>query len=373
MRLLDRYLLRELLVPLGYCLGGFLIFWITYDLFTELNNFQAHHLLARDIAAYYLVKLPELLVIVIPIGLLLALLYALTNHARHHELTAIRAAGVTVWRVAAPYFAVALAAGAVLFVLNEYAVPHGAETAQQILDRRSAAAAPQADLLWKKSVVFKSEHDQHSWIIGAYNVLTHEMQHVHIEWLEPDGATHAIDAQRGLWTNETWTFFDVQEVTHPAGTALAPPPRKSDVLSLPEFTETPRLIQSEIKISRLDSIKTARQAQLSIREILEYLQLHPQLDRRRSDLLQTMLHSRLAMPWTCVVVVLISLPFGAASGRRNVFVGVASSVFICFLFFVVRELSLALGGGGRVDPWLAAWVPNLLFGLGGIVLTQRTR
>ena len=80
-----------------------------------------------------------------------------------------------------------------------------------------------------------------------------------------------------------------------------------------------------------------------------------------------------AMPWTCVVVVLISLPFGAAQGRRNVFVGVASSVFICFIYFVLRELTLALGGGGRVEPWMAAWAPNLIFGLAGLVMTQRTR
>src|SRR6267143_1076420 len=50
MRLLDRYLLRELLVPLGYCLSGFVIFWVFADLFTELNSFQSRKLRAGDIA-----------------------------------------------------------------------------------------------------------------------------------------------------------------------------------------------------------------------------------------------------------------------------------------------------------------------------------
>ena len=53
---------------------------------------------------YYLVKIPEILVLVLPLALLLALLYALSNHNRHHELTAIRAAGVSLWRMAAPLF-----------------------------------------------------------------------------------------------------------------------------------------------------------------------------------------------------------------------------------------------------------------------------
>ena len=54
MRLLDRYLLRELLIPLGYCLCGFLLFWITSDLFVTLGEFQKKGLVARDIAEYYL-------------------------------------------------------------------------------------------------------------------------------------------------------------------------------------------------------------------------------------------------------------------------------------------------------------------------------
>ena len=111
MRLLDRYLLRELLIPLCYCLGGFLIFWVAGDLFNQLGAFQQRHLLAGDVAEYYLVKAPEFLVLVAPIALLLALLYALSNHARHNELTAMRAAGASLERVCAPYFLVGLAFG----------------------------------------------------------------------------------------------------------------------------------------------------------------------------------------------------------------------------------------------------------------------
>jgi lipopolysaccharide export LptBFGC system permease protein LptF len=47
MRLLDRYFLRELLIPLGYCLGGFLVFWIAFDVFARLNDFQKDGLLGR--------------------------------------------------------------------------------------------------------------------------------------------------------------------------------------------------------------------------------------------------------------------------------------------------------------------------------------
>src|SRR5258708_785447 len=106
MRLLDRYLLRELLTPLVYCLGGFLIFWNAFSLFSDLNKYQEAHLLLSDIIELYIVRIPANLVIILPITLLLALLYTLTNLARHHELTAIRAAGVSLARLCLPYFAV---------------------------------------------------------------------------------------------------------------------------------------------------------------------------------------------------------------------------------------------------------------------------
>jgi lipopolysaccharide export system permease protein len=101
--------------------------------------------------------------------------------------------------------------------------------------------------------------------------------------------------------------------------------------------------------------------------------LHPNPKRTDRFWLYTKLHGRLAAPWTCLVVVLIALPFGAASGRRNIFVGVASSIFICFTFFVLLQLGLALGTGGYLPAWLAAWFPNLIFGIAGLWLTARVR
>src|SRR5689334_8662323 len=136
MRLLDRYLLRELLVPLGYCLGGFFVFWVAFNLFSELDDLQTHKLHGGDILQYYLARSPEFLVIVLPMALLLALLYALTNHSRHHEIAAMRAAGVSLWRLCVPYLAVGLTASLCLFALNEFCVPNCSEQAERILNRR---------------------------------------------------------------------------------------------------------------------------------------------------------------------------------------------------------------------------------------------
>ncbi len=142
MRLLDRYLLRELLVPLAYCLCGFLIFWISFDLLGQMDEFQMLRMRGKDVLQYYIARLPELMVLVLPVALLLALLYALTNHARHHELTAIRAAGVGIWRSSVPYLATGLLFSILVGFLSEWWAPRGAEWAERIKVRRSASSAP---------------------------------------------------------------------------------------------------------------------------------------------------------------------------------------------------------------------------------------
>jgi lipopolysaccharide export system permease protein len=132
MRLLDRYLLRELCVPLIYCLAGFLIFWISFELFDDLEDFQSAHLPAVDVARYYMVKTPELLVTVLPVALLLALLFSLTNHGRHNEIIAMRAAGLSLIRISIPYLGVGLLLSGCLFYLNEALAPDSAQRAQAI-------------------------------------------------------------------------------------------------------------------------------------------------------------------------------------------------------------------------------------------------
>ena len=120
---------------------------------------------------------------------------------------------------------------------------------------------------------------------------------------------------------------------------------------MPQFTETPKEIESEIKISNYQSLRVSRKADIPLADILAYLKLHPHPSRVDSAWLLTELHERLAAPWTCLVVVLIAIPFGAASGRRNLFVGVAGSIFICFRFFRAPA-----GRTGTGPQWLAAGV-----------------
>ncbi|MBL9174910.1 MAG: LptF/LptG family permease [Verrucomicrobiales bacterium] len=484
MRLLDRYLFRELLVPLGFCLAAFLIFWITFDVFGQLDHFQDHQWTLGDIGEYYLLKLPELLNIVLPVSLLLALLYALTQHSRHNELIAMRAAGLSLWRICAPYFLLGLLFCGALSLINEQMLTDAPERLEQLERRRLQPATGVQPTRWRERVDFRNAAAGRQWSLGAFNLDTTELRQPRVAMYLPAGAHREIVAETAVWTNgywlmatgrerifrreedsspaeaavqffrpadmgggptnlaqwtgtpvvvsnvlvgmtnlsrideatkRTWTaqaltlsngvmngfrftqplelgsnrrilakggywtnghwrFLDAHEWIYRFKTDGDPMLLRHSVLDAPEFDESPSMIRSEVRVGEvLSRARSMRSAELPIRDILGYVRLHPQIPRDQMNHLQTQLYARIAAPWTCLVVVLIAVPFGAPSGRRNIFYGVAGSLAWGFLYFIVQRLGFALGQNGSVPPWLGAWLPNATFGTLGLWLMSRVR
>ena len=370
MRLLDRYLMRELLVPLFYCLVGFQIFWLAFDLFGNLQAYQDHNLGWRKITEISLLRVPHFLTMVLPIALLLALLYTLTNLVRHNELVAMRAAGVSLSRLCAPFFVVALLLGGLVFVATEYLFPNAHEKSERIFHTGQAGANQ-----WlEEPVDFRNDALGQVWHIKRYNPATGEMVEPNVKW-KTEKAYTELDAKRAEWAGDTWIFHKVQmQIFEPPDTDL---PRLvfTNQLEGRMVGGNPAQLQAEIKIARLSQIEAAKRLSLSLADILAYRKLHPKLKGKKAALLMTQFHGRIAQPFTCLVVVLVALPFGATSGRRNLFAGVASSVGICFAYFILQRLGLALGTGQYLHPILAAWLPNLVFALTGLILLwlQETR
>ena len=393
MRLHDRYLFRELLTPLAYCLGGFLVFWISYFFFTELDTMQEHKLRLFDCVEYAAAMMPGFFVMVLPIALLLALLYALTQHSRYHELTALRAAGVSLWRLCAPYFVVGLVATGIHFALNEVAVPRAANWSEDILNRHAQPADDDAPAVAdsaqksnarpkvaKKSgnktkfanIGFRSGSN-HIWQIGEYDSVAKAMVNPNVTWTLADGSWRSLRAERAERTNGLWGFYNAQMFAQTGASGTLQPSFTTNYIAMPEFDETPKQIMSDIKLSDSQTLRGSRNADIPLKDLRDFLRLHPKLPAADANALLTKYYGRLAAPWTCLVVVLIAIPFGAQSGRRNLFFGVAGSIFICFAYFVLQQVSLAFGMNGVLPPWLAAWLPNLFFAVAGTALILRTR
>ena len=479
MRLLDRHLLRELLTPLAVCLCGFTLFWVAFDLIGELDRFRRAGLGLGGVAHYYLVGMPELLNTILPVALLLALLYSVTALSRNNELTAMRSAGISLWRIIVPYLGVGLVASGLLYWLSEVAVPDSRERQDRILEGDAAAATADGSE-WRGPLNFDNRPARRSWTIGGLDLRSGDLRNVRLLLPVGDGARREVAVASARWTNGDWRLAGVserlwrhREDANPARreSSFAPIPRipptnaflqwpgnsvaftngvlrtgiafRDDALGaewradsfdsrtgeirgllfletlrsgaqrqfladgatwdasgwrftngneyifrnnrdrepmwlpgterLPELDETPEILRSEYRVAGYNRAKVIKRPQLTVRQVLDYLRLHPDVRPDMRAWLETQMHARLAAPWTCLVVVIIAIPFAAPSGRRNLFYGVAGSIGLGFIYFVVQRFGFALGQKGAVTPWLAAWLPNLGFALTGLLLTARVR
>jgi lipopolysaccharide export system permease protein len=372
MRLLDRYLLREFLFWLVVFFGAFMVIWIAFDLSFELHRLQQYHLRGKDIAEYYFFEIPEFIPIALPVSLLLALLYSLTNHARHNEITAMRAAGISLGRLCLPYVLAGLFFSVLLRAFKEFCAPPVADRADEILKRRVERQLTPAERHEIKPFTFFNFSVGglgRVWNAPVYNSQTFEMARPQVTWPTNGGARLWLSADAAVWTNGAWLFSgDVVETLNNFRIL------KTNALAMPEFSETPQEIQSEIRVNAYRGLNSkTHRADIPLADVVNYLRLNPHPDRKMRNWLYTKLHGRFAGPFACLVVVLVAIPFSAGSGRRNIFVGVAASIFIFFAYFVLQQVGLTFGETGWLPSWLGAWFPNLFFGIGGLLMMTRVR
>jgi lipopolysaccharide export system permease protein len=363
MRLLDRYLLRSFLLPFTYCLVGFFAVWLIFDLSSNAPDFIDNRVSPGSIFNFYLSQLPYIMVITLPVGLLLALLYSLGRMSQANEILAMLSAGVSLWRILLPFFAVGLAVTGASIALNYELAPEAEAKKEQLLDEMDAGQ----DKLEKKAYtlghLFRNRTDNRLWYVEKMpNDLSKPLQGVQV--IQQDSDTNIIEkiyARTATYdsASRSWTLEGAKIVQYnPAGdvTAESYPPKHT----ISGWSETPWRIAS----STLEADK------LSVPDLKEYLQLNADFTPVQLAPFRTYLDYRWALPWSCMVVVCVSAPLGIVYSRRSVVAGVASSIFIFFLILFMGNLFLALGRGDRIPAFWAAWSPNFLFAFVGLVLLR---
>jgi lipopolysaccharide export system permease protein len=282
----------------------------------------------------------------------------------------MRSAGISLWRICVPYLAAGFLLSVAMFWISEHLAPTSQDRERRI---RARYLPENSEEQWIQSLNFRNARDNRIWTIGAYNPDTSEMSHPQVDWRLPDGSRRTLIARAAIRTNDIWQFSNVQFFVYPAGRPeIDTVAIRTNVMAMPEFTETPADIRVLIKFSRMNAVSASKRAHLSLTEI-DYIEKHLELNPRDRAIVETQRQARMAQPWTCLIVALIAIPFGAASGRRNVFIGVAISIFICFAYMILQPLGLALANGQFVPPALGAWFPNALFAATGLWLTNRVK
>ncbi len=362
MKLIDKYILQNILTPLAYCLLAFLMLFIIFDLFSNFSDFIEASTPLPTVLKFYLFLVPSVLIFIVPISLLLAILYGLSHLTRNNELTAMRASGVSLYRLMIPIICIGLFASISVAIINETIAPWSAYWTNQFVQAQRYDG--EISFYITSNLPFKNPTARRDWMIGAFNRQTYEMSRIEV-FQENEDRTggQRIRATGGRWLDGQWWFIEatIQEVDergHPMGM-----PRTVARMPMMEFTESPR-----------DFINVTKDPQyLSSRELLDYIAAHQHLSSETLARYTVDLHYRLAMPWISLIVTLLGLPIGSHTGRKGALGGIAIALGLFFSFYVLINLGMALGKKGVVFPWLSVWLPNIIYLIIGIVLVRRMR
>lgn len=366
MRILQRYILREFLQPLAYCLATFSLLYILLQLFDVFPHIIQGRPSAAVVATFFLATLAPFFDWIFPASFLLATLYTVWRLCRNSEISAMRASGISFPAITAPILLASLVFTLLSFCNSQCLVPRLAERAVRIgknkFDSASLTNATQR-------VSYYNASGLRRWQVDGFNPSRPRvLRDVSIKFERPDRtARYEIKSPAAHYLDGVWWFqtpseqsFDEHEMPLPARAPRAVAP---SLRAFPQLNETPHDFQDE----------TASWDYLSYTARRRYIHNHPKLpaDTRASYTYD--MHSRLSTPWACLVMTLFAIPAGIATGRQSVAKGVLAAILMFFTYYALTILFMLLAKQQLLPPLAAAWLPNLLFLAIGLLLFHRQR
>lgn len=353
---LDRYVLSEFWKVLAATALGFPLLVIIVDVSEKLDTYLRRDLPIRDIVLAYLYGVPDTMFLVLPAAVLFATVFTVGAFTRHSEITAAKASGISFHRFIAPIAFGALASTGLGLVLAEVVPPLNArrlellqeKQARNTISRTNFAYAAEAGRVYK---------------IGFANVEAASLQAIEIErkGLGPDYPSYVIAAKDGGWNAEQgWMLRD--GVIHLMPDSLTNLTVQFDSLADRLFTEAPTSLMANPKAP----------AEMGYRDLGRFITA---MERSGTDVnkLKVERMLKLAIPVTCVIIMLIGAPLATSTQRGGTAYGIAISLAVTVIFLVLLQLTQAIGAGGLIMPELAAWIPGALFAVVGTYLLIKVR
>jgi lipopolysaccharide export system permease protein len=354
LRIIDRYVLSELLGPFFIGILGFVMVMVTDLLFTYTDMIINRGVPLLAVLRLLLFKLPYILVMTFPVSVLFATAMALGRLSKDNEIIALRTSGINFFRLSAPIVIFSLVISLVSFFTNERLVPYANRVSDEII-RNIIYRNPLPQV--KEDVFFKDAHNRYYYVNKVdtqnnklYDILVYEFvrgetlpriifaasaDYENLAWDLRSGRVNKFDAQGRL--NYEATFDRMKIFVNE---------------DLANFTaaQTPEQMNSAELKARLAS------SNRSGRAVLE---------------MATDYYMKFSVPLTCFIFALVGIPLSLPAVRSGRTWGVTLSIVVMFTFYVFASVFRSLGRGGVLTPLLAAWLPQFLFGTFGLVLLLR--
>ncbi len=360
---LDRYIARQFAGIFCICLGALLSIWLLMDLADKIGDFLESKHLLRTIATFYGTRSPAIFLLLLPYSLLLALLYSLGKLSGTREVISMIQAGRSVIRITMPLIIAGMFFSLLSLGLNYHWAPVAEGSVQAILDGATGQLLTKAP----PNVLYRNPAERRLWKIGAFPQDYHKgapLLDVEVTTTRADKTLESrLSAKKAYWDRDSrkWTFEQAVVGNYPPN--LTPVFQTYETpLVIDNWRETPwQLIKPGLSASFL-----------GIPDLDTWLQENSRGDQFADPApYLTQWHYRWALPFACMVTVLLATPLAVHFSRRGAGGGIFLAVVLSALMLLFTSISLALGEAGTLPPAQAAWLPNAAFTILGLYLFRR--
>ncbi len=354
LRPLDRYVLSEFFTIFAATAIGFPFLVIIIDITEDLQKYLLRHLPPMDIAKAYIYGVPETMFQVLPAAVLFATVFSIGGFTRHSEISAAKASGISFYRFIAP-IAWGAAIATMLGLLVGAAMP-GANARRDVLlqEKRSGEAVT------RSTFTFATEEGR-VYKIASADASTGSLDRVEVDrkgvW--PDFPTYVIFAREAHYSaRRGWLMRNgvIHVLTGDSSNFTV----SFDSLRDRHFTEPPKHLLANQKAPE----------EMGYNDLGNFIK---SMERSGTDVNQLRVERmlKIAIPATCIIIMLFGAPLATSSQRGGAAYGVGVSLGTTVIFLMLVQLTQAIGGKGLVNPELAAWLPGILFlVVGGTLLTR---
>lgn len=355
--ILDFYLLREYLFPFTVLIVGFVLLFVIGDLCNDLSDFLDNDASLGKLTLFLACRLPGNIRFILPLSVLLATMYTMAHLGKNHEITAIRASGVSLLRCCGSIFIFALMITGLNFWFNEKIVPYTARKAEIIKDR---ASGEDARINTVNMLSYRSGDGLRTWFFKNFhlegvnqNVALKKFRTSESNRLEWD--MKAGEAE--FFPDRGWEFRNVTLTRYGDVSFLPSPPENIEILNktLGEIPETPKEI--------MDMVKPPEE--LSSFDILHLLRQNTNMPDKLRGVYKTIFYHRIAFPWSCFLAVFLGIPLAARNERRGVMTAIVIAVVVIAVYQITSEAFIIFGKRQWLPPAIAGLGPTIAFILYG--------
>jgi LPS export ABC transporter permease LptG/LPS export ABC transporter permease LptF len=349
--LIDIYLLQQFLYYFLVLLAGFVLIVDAFTLFDLLADIARNHIGVLTILNYLRYLAPSMVYQLAPLATLVATLVTLAILAKNNEVIALKASGISLYRLVLPLILAGCLVSGGMFVLDETYLPY-ANQRQDALRNRIKGRPAQTYFEPAQQWIF-GEHSK----IYNYEFFDPDPQlFAGLNVFELDPATFQVRrrvfATRGSWepTEKIWVLTAgwVRDFGSDGRVAKYQP---FTATSLPELTEPPGYFRREVR----------QYSQMNWRQLSTYIAGLRQagFDTAR---LSVQWEKKFAFPLIAAIIISLAAPFAFLVGTRGAVGGLAVAVGIGVVYWATAALLEAMGSVGQLPPVLAGWGPDAIFG-----------